>query len=243
MVHLPWLFAELRCMGTFQQDRSPLSVSSLPGCLHAALITCLKSDAPDLGYTVITLLLRKHWSEGRLIFNVWMWEMLNTCHHSSIAILVAAWKRSLCALHPSWKQTCIWNQSAPDHRLSSEYPSKTFCLPLSVFCNAAYSFFFFVCFIVNPATLSVSKLALCLLDGSQSFQKEPAVWGLLTRRSEDLLFLTGTTTKDTLLPREGGWLRSPQRPALWFGTLRSCLFVWRIHTQSLTHTQKPPSLL
>lgn len=44
---------------------------------------------------------------------------------------------------------------------------------------------------------------------------------LLRRWNMDLLFLTQATTKEELVPREGGWLTSVQCPLLYFGTRRN----------------------
>lgn len=168
--------------------------------------------------------------------------MFNTCHHPTIAILVATWKILMCT--PPFLESNLSLKSTLNCLDYSTRPTedrvKFFCLQHVFFLK--YSHFqstssliplgFCRYYICSKAT----QQALTLHVGSRMFQLIKAILSkegrwfreLLKRWNMDLLFLTGTTTKGGLVPREVGLLRSAQCPLLYFCTcctLKSHLFV------------------
>lgn len=102
--------------------------------------------------------------------------MLNTCHYSSLAILVAAWK---------------FLQATFEFNLNHH-------LRLTVLLSFYHKC---ICLLVLHCQIKV-------------IHSKEAQWLKLQQKrgNIDLLFLTGNTTKDKLVPRGGGWLRSLQCP-------------------------------
>lgn len=134
--------------------------------------------------------------------------MPNTCHYSSLAILVA-----VCSTLPRGKATFEFNLN---------HHSRLTVL------------------------LSFYHKCICILLHCQIkvIHSKEAQWLRVQQKrgNIDLLFLTGNTTKDKLMPRGGGWLRCLQCPTSahagihWLYNEMQPVCFQEKRTWSLTHT-------
>lgn len=171
---------------------------------------------------------------------------------NSIASLVAAWKNLQCA-PPFLKANLYFKLTL---KSTTDQASRTGLLLvcMSVFflnCSRSFRLISFNLFQMQKSFQSACPDYTCLYFGCKikvSHSKEARCFRTLLKRwNIDLLFLTGTTTKEKLVPREDVGLRSVQYNALrstvllhmWryaCCTMKCCLVVWRKQTHAILET-------